>query len=61
MEGFHGRGEKNADSKWTEDRRKRHSEKMKLISIRSYSSLAIGNFLLHLLLHGLDSLVGSGF
>ena len=29
MEGVQGRREKNAGSKWTEDRKKRHSEKMK--------------------------------
>ena len=29
MEGVHGRREKNAGSKWTEDRKKRHSEKKK--------------------------------
>ena len=29
MEGVQGRREKNSGSKWTEDRKKRHSEKMK--------------------------------
>ena len=29
MEGAQGRREKNAGSKWTEDSKKRHSEKMK--------------------------------
>ena len=29
MEGVQGRREKNADSKWTEGMKKRHSEKMK--------------------------------
>ena len=29
MERVQGRREKNAGSKWTEDRKKRHSEKMK--------------------------------
>ena len=31
MEGVQGRREKNHGSKWTEDRKKRHSEKMKAV------------------------------
>ena len=30
MEGVQGRREINAGSKWSEDRKKRHSEKMKI-------------------------------